>query len=89
MKVEIEISEEAVNKALQEKIATAIRLATQTYPLDRRVCVAVNEAIEDRLDNLIKAQIADTPAIEAAVRKAIEKKLRSRLHKLLNEEQKP
>lgn len=88
MKVEIEIGEEAVNKALQEKIATAIRLATQTYPLDRRVCVAVSAAIEDRLDNLIKAQIADTPAIEEAVRKAIEKKLRSRLNKLMSEGEK-
>ena len=89
MKIEIEISEEAVNKALKEQVSSAIRGATHSYQLDDRVKRAVSEAIQDRLDNLIRAQIADTPAIEDAVRKSIERSLKLRLNKLLFEGEKP
>jgi hypothetical protein len=85
MKIEIEISEEAVNAALKEQIDAAIRIATQAYQLTDRVRRTVDAAISDRLDDLIRAQIADTPAIEEAVRKAIERSLKSRLNKLLHE----
>jgi siroheme synthase (precorrin-2 oxidase/ferrochelatase) len=88
MKIEIEISEEAVNAALKEQIDAAIRIATQAYQLTDRVRRAVSEAIQDRLDDLIRAQIADTPAIEEAVRKQIEKSLKSRLNKLMFEGEK-
>lgn len=89
MKVEIEISEEAVNEALKEQIDAAIRIATGAYQLTDRVRRAVSEAIQYRLDDLIRAQIADTPAIEETVRKQIEKSLKSRLNKLLSEGEKP
>jgi siroheme synthase (precorrin-2 oxidase/ferrochelatase) len=88
MKIELEISEEAVNEALKEQVAIAIRGATHSYQLDDRVKRAVSEAIQDRLDDLIRAQIADTPAIEEAVRRAIERSLKSRLNKLLYEGEK-
>ena len=88
MKIEIEISEEAVNAALKEQIDAAIRISTGAYQLADRVRRAVSEAIQDRLDDLIRAQIADTPAIEEAVRKQIEKSLKSRLNKLLFEGEK-
>jgi hypothetical protein len=88
MKIEIEISEEAVNEALKEQIDAAIRIATQAYQLTDRVRRTVDAEIGTRLDGLIRAQIVDTPAIEEAVRKAIERSLKSRLNKLLNEEQK-
>jgi hypothetical protein len=89
MKVEIEISEEAVNEALKGQIDAAIRIATQAYQLTDRVRRAVDAAVGDRYDDLIRAQIADTPAIEEAVRKAIERSLKSRLNKLLYEGEKP
>jgi hypothetical protein len=88
MKIEIEISEEAVNEALKEQIDAAIRFATQAYQLTDRVRRTVDAEIGTRLDDLIRAQIADTPAIEETVRKQIERSLKSRLNKLLNEEQK-
>jgi hypothetical protein len=89
MKIEIEISEEAVNEALKEQIDAAIRIATGAYQLTDRVRRAVSGAIQDRLDDLIRAQIADTPAIEEAVRKQIERSLKSRLNKLMFEGEKP
>lgn len=89
MKIEIEISEEAVNAALKEQIDAAIRIATQAYQLTDRVRRTVDAAISDRLDGLIRAQIADTPAIEDAVRKSIERSLKSRLNKLLSDPPKP
>lgn len=89
MKIEIEISEEAVNAALKEQIDAAIRIATQAYQLEYRVREAVSKAIDDRLDDLIRAQIADTPAIEETVRKQIERSLKSRLNKLMFEGEKP
>jgi formiminotetrahydrofolate cyclodeaminase len=82
MKIEIEISEEAINAALKEQIDAAIRIATQAYQLTDRVRRTVDTAIGNRLDDLIRAQIADTPAIEEAVRRAIERSLKSRLNKL-------
>ncbi len=88
MKIEIEISEEAVNEALKEQIDAAIRVSTGAYQLTDRVRRVVSEAIQDRLDDLIRAQIADTPAIEGAVRKQIEKSLKSRLNKLMFEGEK-
>ena len=88
MKIEIEISEEAVNAALKEQIDAAIRIATQAYQLEYRVREAVSKAIDDRLDDLIRAQIADTPAIEETVRKQIERSLKSRLNKLMFEGEK-
>jgi hypothetical protein len=88
MKIEIEISEEAVNAALKDQIDAAIRIATQAYQLTDRVRRAVDAAIGDRYDDLIRAQIADTPAIEETVRKQIEKSLKSRLNKLLYEGEK-
>jgi siroheme synthase (precorrin-2 oxidase/ferrochelatase) len=88
MKVEIEISEEAVNAALKEQVALAIRGATHSYQLDDRVRRAVSEAIQGRLDDLIRAQIADAPNIRETVRKQIEKSLKSRLNKLLFEGEK-
>jgi ABC-type sugar transport system substrate-binding protein len=88
MKIELEISEEAVNAALKEQIDTAIRIATGAYQLTDRVRRVVNAAIGSQLDDLIWAQIADTPAIEEAVRKAIERSLKSRLNKLLVEGEK-
>ena len=89
MKIEIEISEEAVNEALKEQIDAAIRIATQAYQLTDRVRRTVDAAISDRLDGLIRAQIADTPDIEDAVRKSIERSLKSRLNKLLSDPPKP
>ena len=88
MKIEIEISEEAVNAALKEQIDAAIRIATQAYQLTDRVRRTVDAEIGNRLDDLIRAQIADTPAIEETVRKQIERSLKSRLNKLLNEGEK-
>ena len=88
MKIEIEISEEAVNAALKEQIDAAIRIATQAYQLTDRVRRTVDTAIGNRLDDLIRAQIADTPAIEEAVRKQIERSLKSRLNKLMFEGEK-
>jgi len=89
MKVEIEINEEAVNAALKEQIEAAIRIATQAYQLTDRVRRTVDTAISNRMDDLIRAAIADTPAIEESVRKAIERTLKSRLNKLLYEGEKP
>lgn len=89
MKIEIEISEEAVNEALKEQIDAAIRIATQAYQLTDRVRRTVDTAIGNRLDDLIRAQIADTPAIEETVRKQIERSLKSRLNKLLSDPPKP
>ena len=89
MKIQIEISEEAVNAALKEQIDAAIRIATQAYQLTDRVRRAVDAEIGNRLDDLIRAQIADTPAIEEAVRKQIERSLKSRLNKLMFEGEKP
>lgn len=86
MKIEIEISEEAVNEALKEQIDAAIRIATQAYQLTDRVRRAVDAAIGDRYDDLIRAQIADTANIRETVRKQIEKSLKSRLNKLLEGE---
>lgn len=88
MKIEIEISEEAVNAALKEQIDAAIRIATQAYQLTDRVRRTVDTAIGNRLDDLIRAQIADTPAIEETVRKQIERSLKSRLNKLMFEGEK-
>jgi hypothetical protein len=88
MKVELEISEAAVNNALRDQVAAAVRAATHSYQLDDRVRRAVSDAIQDRLDDLIRAQIADTPAINETVRRQIEKLLRSRLNKLLYEGEK-
>lgn len=88
MKIEIEISEEAVNAALKEQIEATIRIATQAYQLTDRVRRTVDTAIGNRFDDLIREQIADTPAIEQAVRKAIERTLKLRLNKLLNEGEK-
>jgi hypothetical protein len=88
MKIEIEISEEAINEALKEQIDAAIRVSTGAYQITDRVRRAVSEAIQDRLDDLIRAQIADTPVIEEIVRKQIERSLKSRLNKLLYEGEK-
>jgi hypothetical protein len=88
MKVEIEISEEAVNAALKDQIDAAIRIATGAYQLTERVRRTVDAAIGNRLDDLIRAQIADTPAIEETVRKQIERSLKSKLNKLLYEGEK-
>lgn len=89
MKIEIEISEEAVNAALKEQIDAAIRIATQAYQLTDRVRRTVDTAIGNRLDDLIRAQIADTPNIRETVRKQIERSLKSRLNKLMFEGEKP
>ena len=89
MKIEIEISEEAINVALREQVDKAIRSATQAYQLEYRVREAVSTAIDLRIDNLIRAQIADTPAIEETVRKQIERSLKSRLNKLMFEGEEP
>lgn len=83
MKIEIEISEEAVNAALKEQIDAAIRISTGAYQLTDRVRRTVDAEIGTRLDDLIRAQIADTPAIEETVRKQIERSLKSRLNKLM------
>lgn len=88
MKIEIEISEEAVNAALKEQIEATIRIATQAYQLTDRVRRTVDTAIGNRFDDLIREQIADTPAIEQAVRKAIERTLKLRLNKLMYEGEK-
>jgi ferritin len=88
MKIEIEISEEAVNAALKEQIDAAIRIATQAYQLTDRVRRTVDAEIGNRLDDLIREQIADTPAIEETVRKQIERSLKSRLNKLMFEGEK-
>ncbi len=88
MKIEIEISEDAITTALNEQVSTAIQRATAAYMLGERIRGAVREVISNRLDDLIRAQIADTPAIEEAVRKQIEKSLKSRLNKLMVEGEK-
>lgn len=88
MKIEIEISEEAVNAALKEQIDAAIRVATGAYQLTERVRRTVDATIGNCIDDLIREQIADTPNIRETVRKQIEKSLKSKLNKLLYEGEK-
>ncbi len=83
MRTEIEIDDNLIKEEIQKQVASSIRAIASSWGLYELCKLRVNEVWNDSIDDMIKAELANTPEIRARIADAIEKKIKLHITSLM------
>ena len=86
MKFEVEISEETLKTACNEKVKLEISRFVQSYPCEDSIRTKVRAAVPSAIDAIIADVLSDSEALRAKVVAEIERKMRLQIAALMRSE---
>lgn len=86
MKIEIDVSVEEIQTALQKQVAESVARQLSGYESRDYITAQIKVQWRAATDDAIRDAMADSPAIKTAVRQELEKKLKAQISKLMKAE---
>ncbi len=86
MKFEVEISEETLKTACNEKVKLEISRFVQSYPGEDSIKTKVRAAVPSAIDAIIADVLSDSEALRAKVVAEIERKMRLQIAAVMRAE---
>jgi hypothetical protein len=85
MKVEIEIDEDLIKRTIIDLSKKQITSYLNDYTVERNIRNKIDEYGKDIIEEIIKEELKNIPAIREVVKLKLENKIRMQLTKIMNE----